>query len=222
MKKIHILLVTFMLMLSSNSHAVLINAYDRGFYSDEGEHFSWNTNYSAGSWTGVPFSSRWVNFFAFDLTGLSGTVTSATFYLDAALTDNGTYDSTSGIYDLYDVDTSISALLADSTTDVSIYTDLGSGTNYGSLNVSTSDNYQVLGITLNSSALADITSNLGGDFAIGGDISNNFRIGGLSQTQSYTPRLSLEFDHVEVPEPSTFALLSLGLAGICWTRRKAA
>ncbi len=36
MKKIHILLVTFMLMLSSNSHAVLINAYDRGFYSDEG------------------------------------------------------------------------------------------------------------------------------------------------------------------------------------------
>ena len=206
-------LATILLLASSASNAIVVNAFDQGWYDNAGRHFSSNINYSAGSYTNTLAFEEWHNFFAFDLSGISGNVTSAVFRLHILDTDNGAHTSTNGIFSLYDVNTSLSALLADSSSDIQIFNDLGSGNSYGSKALSTLDAYTFRDIVFNSEGLAAINNTLGGTFAFGGNVDNLFRIGG--GTPFFPPTLTLTVDEtVPMPAPISLALLVIGLAGI--------
>jgi hypothetical protein len=196
-----------MLLISNGASATLISTIDQGWYDSFGRHHSVNENYSAGSFGSLTFHSSWNNFFVFNLADLSGIATSATLSFNVANTNNNDLPSTEGVYTLFDVSTPISDLLRTSSDAIDIFDDLGSGTAYGSLGVSRADEEQIISITLNSSALADMTRSFGGVFAMGGALDNLFRLGGDTDGRGVT----LEVSTSEVSEPSSIALMSLSI-----------
>ena len=185
----------------------IFNPSDRGWYSDEGQHVSTNENYSAGFYYGSTAFTEWHNFFTFDLSGLSGNVNSAVFRFYVGNTDNGTHPSTNGFFSIYDVNTALPALLGDSTTDVSIFNDLGTGVNYGSVLIPDYASYSFREITFNSEGISAIYNSLGGSFVFGGAMDNDFRMGGgTGGTNPFVPILTIDITQ-SVPLPTTLFLI---------------
>jgi len=204
-----LLLTSF--LFASSAYAVTINSFDTGWYSNLGVHASDITNYSAGTFSNGPFNddNQWTNFFAFDLSTFSGIATSATLIFNVGGTNNGVSNSNNGIYTLYDISTPIPDLLASSSGHIYIFDDLRSGTTYGSKSVSTTDTDTIISISLNSSALAAITNSFGDNFALGGWVDNNFRIGG--STANLVAQLNVT---TVVPVPPALLLFASGLLGL--------
>ena len=128
----------------------------------------------------------------------------------------------------FDVFTSIPVLTADYVVLVrpDIYSDLGSGTLFGSRTYFPADSFQVRDVALNAAAIAAINAAAGGGFAIGGSIVTlngqgveEFVFGNSGQ---FVRQLIVEAEAVPVPEPSSLFLLGTGLlAGVRrWRRRQ--
>ncbi|MDP6045948.1 MAG: PEP-CTERM sorting domain-containing protein [Phycisphaerae bacterium] len=129
--------------------------------------------------------------------------------------------------EFYDVGSAVSTLVsghnAGDAGGQSIFQDLGAGTSYGQSSVSwTGASTDVLEFSLNSSALADITSGAGGLIAIGvtrtgGDPQshNENYLFGLSNTSGVQ-----ELVLVTTPEPAILSLLALGVLAVLRKRRK--
>ena len=106
------------------------------------------------------------------------------------------------------------------------FSDIGSGTGYGSVTISSGG---IVSVTLNASALADISAAQGGTFSLGGvhsgEISGsmNFDFGGIVGDASST-QLILNTSSAAVPEPTTLAIFGIGagIAGLKARRRKRA
>lgn len=144
-------------------------AFDQGWYKNDGSHTTSNTNYLVQS---SSFSSSYRNFFAFDLSNstLDGR------YVNAAQLRLNTYDiNGSSTYLSYDVNTSRSALLAGAG-GTTAYNDLGTGNIFGGTSI-TASNIDVT-TNLNSAAL---NSSQGINAAINGSDSR-FLIGGRVTT----------------------------------------
>jgi hypothetical protein len=110
------------------------------------------------------------SFFNFDLSSITGTITSAELRLgyDRFGFSSPGPTETLGIFD---VTTSIPALVAGSG-GLSAFADLGSGTLYGSAVLPTSNPADgTASITLNTSALAGLNAEQGGQFAVGGALT---------------------------------------------------
>lgn len=139
---------------------------DSGWYAENGVHGDvflvgndpLNTNYIAGRDAGIQYH----DFFVFDLSAVSGTVTSATLELFTADI------SSNGVYKNFDVTTSIASLVA-GTGGTAAFTDLNDGSAFGAIFVTTAQSNTVISITLNAAAIAAIQGSLGGMFAIGGN-----------------------------------------------------
>lgn len=182
-----------------------------------------NDNYYTGS--SGEFFDAFRSFFSFDLSGLSGTVISARF-------DVRRYDQSGEVnLSLWDVSTPAIDLLTTRTNILNnaIFTDLGSGINYGSFNVVGGASLDVLQFTLNSAALADINSMLGsGYFSLGASVQGSGYIFGASLDE---PGNSFgDFNSVQnlvlniqpsnnVSEPTALGLLGLGFLGLSVARR---
>ena len=158
------------------------------------------TNYQAGfdGFNNNPLSEV-RNFFAFDLSGLTGPITSATLTIPSNPFGIG-YENTSGsasiTYTNWDVSTPIDDL-NDGTNGLSTFADLGTGQTFGSALVHAGD--LVTTVTLDAAALADIAVAEGQEFAIGGS------------AMATAP----------VPEASTWAMMiaGFGLMGVALRRR---
>ena len=203
-----ILLLCFALCTSTTSvHAnVVLDAVDSGWYSDGSSHSSSNENYIVGTLSNDTFH----NFFVFDVT--PGTYTAGTLRLFNPDTGTGGYTSNDATetYVLYDVTTPINTLVASGGTQP--FTDVGTGTAYGSAVVSTADNGEFVDVTLNSAGLAAVSS-ANGLFAIGGSITTapdptrNQHVFGYTSGFP-TPQLLLS-TNAAVPEPASLAIFSL-------------
>jgi len=116
----------------------------------------------------------------------------------------------SGTYQVWDVTTATSDLMA-GTTSAATFTDLGSGLFYGSQTFSSADNGAFFTIDLNSDFISAAQSALGSsDIVVGGAVASGGGYmfgwsGGISPDDTY-----LALDITPVPEPSTMALAAAG------------
>ena len=206
-----------LIAFSARLQAGVINTSDRGWYNENGIHNPSNDNYIAGiNETSLNFH----NFFTFDLSSVSGPVTSASFTVY-------THDITgAGTYTLYDFTSNISNLTS-GTGGVAAFNDLGTGTSYGSIALTTSDGYSLKTITLNAAGLAALNANIGGTFVFGGEFGSTDGLYSFGFSGSENPgdgNTSLEYQSGSspsaVPEPASMITLAAGAIGMLGFRMR--
>jgi hypothetical protein len=185
----------------------VLNSVARGWYDDTGLHVASNNNYIVGNCLpatcdggdGVTLHN---NFFVFDLSGVSGPITSASLSLanpsaadniDPPFPSDG-FGGAPTTYSTWDVSTAIAALEADNAGATGIYADLGSGVFYGTTPANASTNGTQVIVNLDGAALAELNRDEGGAFAIGGTLA-------------------------AVPEPATWMVMLLGFGALGATLR---
>lgn len=200
-----------------------INASDMGWYAsksgDGGHHTSTNLNYLVGRYTYSGVTEEYHNFFVFDLTHVGGDLTSATLRLKTLLTSSG-----SETYELYNVSTPISSLLAGGSGRSDVFDDLRDGTIYATCALSES-RPELLDIPLNAAFVNNANNAPDHRIAIGGALTTL----GSSLTNEYlfrnnsSPRQLTDVQLIvtKVPEPTIFSLLLMAAASIItWTRAR--
>jgi len=194
---------------ASPAKAAFVNATDRGWYDDTGFHDPSNLNYIAGFDRGTQYR----DFFVFDLSGISNPIISASLRLWNP--SNGTTGP--GTFQVSDVSTPIPSLTAGGSGQTATFNDLGTGTSFGSVAVSTADNGTFVTVNLNASALAFLNANLGNTIAFGGQF-----ITSGNQTFAFTNSNILADTQLiyeapapnVVPAPAGIVLFGLGLTGL--------
>ena len=197
-----------------------ISSFDAGWYRNDGSHNTANTNIIAGTTS----RGSYRNFFAFDLSGVSGKVTSASL----SIASNGRYQSFGGSadYTISQVSTSVSSLVG-GTGGTAAYTDLGDGTVYGTTTVATPGNrtrtMPTVTMVLNN-ALSDLTAAQGSQIAFGGSTGANPYLWGFSSGAS-AATLTVQFDPsivLPIPAPIVLLLTAFGAMAFAGRRRTTA
>ena len=193
--------------------ATTLNSTARGWYNSTGFHDAGNSNYISGS------NDTWHDYFTFDLTGVSGTISSANLVLFNPVA-NG-----SGVYTSYDVNTPAATLNASNTGATGIFNDLGSGNAYGSINYSTADNGTFVTINLNSQFLADINARSSNLFSVGGNaVGGTFLFGFSNGGSPADGKTFLDYTTssavAPLPAVAPLAILLLGGFGIVQALRR--
>ncbi len=190
---------------------------DQGFYNN-GTTMT-PQNYASGWFVGGT-SEELRDFFSFDLSPVSGTITSATLVLSMPASGYASSDPFE-TFTLFDVSTSVLTLNAH-TPSAAIFADLGAGTVYGSINIPSSSPNTNVQIPLNAAGIAFLNSHHG-TIALGGAVTSStngpvseavFNASGSFGTQ----QLSLEV--TPAPEPTSGILLAS--AGLALLRRRRA
>jgi hypothetical protein len=142
-----------------------LNAIDSGYYFSDGLHPSAENSYVLGQaqdGAGGLITVR--NYFTFSLPAATSTILGAELRLLASAPANQGFLSPdpSETYTLYDVSASPAALDTErnsaNPTGASIYSDLGSGTVFGSRNVTAADDATTISIPLNAAAVAALNA----------------------------------------------------------------
>jgi len=213
--------------VAAGAATITVDASASGAYNAAGARVSTTQNFLTGQFDRVERRS----FFAFDLSGIAGTVTAAKLRLhnpelSAFIRGYVSPDANEALA-FWDVAT-LAASLLDGSAGVSGYADLGGGTLFGTRSVSAADNGTVIEIDLNAAALAALNAAAGGDFLIGGaltSLSGNadqyvFGFTMADFVPDHTRQLVLEVaPAVVVPAPSSLLLAGSGLVLLGLARR---
>jgi hypothetical protein len=203
---------------SGAAATTVIDSFASGFYQNTGG------TPSLGSTNIIEDSTR-NNYFAFDLSGVSGTVTSAKltiFGSNGFFIFNSTTPATV-TYSIYDVSANVDAL-TNHTAGLASFTDLGSGTVYGSTSIavtSTTFGSMPQFVIDLSGGLNDINAALGGLFALGGGSNLVSNQGFLWSSSSANPAARLELETTPIPAAlPLFATVFGGGGLVAWRRRR--
>lgn len=160
--------------ITSVTKEIIVNlSYtDSGWYEESGSHTPDNLNYLVGK-CGAPYcidgAAIFRNFFVFDLAPVPGTILTAT--LEVENHETGFESSQpSETWTIYEVSTPVNTLVT-STSSEAIYADLGSGTVFGSAQVSAASNGELVTVPLNNDAVSALNAAIGNTFAVGGALT---------------------------------------------------
>lgn len=217
--------------------SITVGATDSGWYcsgntrcAGGGLHFADNENYLAAQRSPNP-GDEWElrNFFTFDLSSVDGVVVSASLRLFTA----DYFGDASELYEVYDVSTSISTLTLGGSDLSDVFNDLGTGSLYGSRSYTASDAGGISDIALNSLAISDLNSALGGEIALGGKIASLSGIFGADVEGVFAssgpgdaplsggvPVRQLVLEVAPIPEPTAALLFGTGFGVVGLASRK--
>jgi hypothetical protein len=175
---------------------------DSGWYLqtaiDAGRHDATNPSYEVG--TDEFPDDVFRDFFVFDISSLTGPVTTASFTVNTAETWLSAAGTPTALLSLFDVSTSINDLEATNSGRGDIWSDLGSGDLYGTQLYTDADSGLWLTITLSPNSVEDLNTAIG-------EGAKQFAIGGI-------------LDAVEIPEPLTASVFGIGLCALVLLRRR--
>ena len=183
----------------------VVNNLDSGFNQGGFVCPGCGGNYFAGYALGQ--SQQFTNFFTFDLTGVSGTVSAASFNLYTYGISGSTtpFDINGGTYALFAAN-----LAAWQNTSGTIL-----GPQVGSIDLSLSDSFTNLSIDLNGAGLAFLTANEGTSIVLTGSLVSS--IGGsdfVFSGSQFTPGNNLTITTSPTPEPALFVPVGVGFFGL--------
>ena len=217
--------VLFSVIGGQAANAAQIQTFDSGWYQNSGFTAGVNNiNVGSSNLSGAIYH----NWLAFNLAGLATeTVTGATltFYGGNGVNTS----STSETLGLFDYTGSINSLLANPFS-VGIYTDLGDGNSYGTT-VVPGGPIQQFSVALSQQAIADLNAaaqNLSDNrFVIGGSLlsisgpfANEQLFAIFGPQTALAPAAFLNLETSPVPEPSTWAMMILGILVMTFRRKQ--
>jgi hypothetical protein len=212
-RKVLSILCTLTYLLSGAMAAdatVITNTYS-GWYDANGSHTNVNTNYFSGNNDGTQLN----NFFVFDLRGVSGAITGASFKV------NSYSISVPGAYTIY-ATTLEPSIKFNHLGDLAIYNALTSGPAIGSIDVTPENSQQLLDMPLNSAGLSWLQASEGNPIVIGGSFrstDNGYAYGNSSFTAENN--LNINISAAPVPEPGSLALFGAAFFGLAvYTKRR--
>ncbi len=201
---------------SAATNAITVIETDHGQYRDDGFHDPSSVSNIVGSFSNTEYR----NWFVFDLSGITDTITSATLrsYNPPGSTQGYQSSDPTETWSLYDVSTDVTAL-TDGTAGVSAFNDLGAGTSYGAYVASIADNGTYIEIALNSNALNDLNTNASRFFAIGGAITT---LDGTGTQLLFANGTSAKSELLlsTIPVPAAVWLFGFGLLGLIGMARQ--
>lgn len=197
------------------SNAATIQSFDSGWYTNSGFTAGVsNINVGSSNLSGAIYN----NYLAFNIAGLANqNITSATLTFYGG---NGTNtSSTSETLGLFDYTGSINALLSDQSS-VAVFTDLGNGASYGTVNVAAGAISQFT-VTLSAAAIANLNaaahSQTDTRFVVGGSLlsisgpwANEQLFAIFGPQAALSPAAYLTLETAPVPEPASWAMMIAG------------
>jgi hypothetical protein len=145
-------------------NTLILNPADTGWYDDSGYHNPSNTNYIAGD-----YYRQYRNFFVFNLPVLLQPIFNAQLLLNTFDYDSSAANET---FQLLEVKTPVSTLVAGGSGQLGIYNDLGDGVAYGVRTYVPADDDKIRVIDLNTDAINALMANSGQAFALGGMLTS--------------------------------------------------
>jgi hypothetical protein len=224
----------------STAHAQNLAPVHYGSFVNSGRnsgHSILDREYIAGYLRGFELEFR--NVFVFDLTSVSSPITAATLKLYNPISGidlaNGYLGDATETYDLTSTSSSIADVLGNfadgSPTGIGVFNSLGTGTSFATVTASAASNGKTINLNFNAAGLATLNSAIGGQVAFGGRITtisgptSQCLFGGthyavLSRTTTLVALSLSSSASAAAPEPTTFALLALGISGGLIARRR--
>jgi hypothetical protein len=194
----------------ASAGTVTLGAVNSGFYDAKGG--STSGNYAAGWFVGTT-SIELRDYFVFDLSTISGTITAATLHIT---TNQYISVDPNETFSVFDVATALGTLTAGSG-GVAAFTDLGSGTSFGSIVVPNSAPAFV-DVALNANGLAFLQAN-SGQVGLGGALTSLAKGGSTealfnASSATLVRQLVITTTTSGVPEPSAILLCSFGILAL--------
>ena len=137
------------------------HAFNQGWWANNDATSNSNDNYIVGRCCGR-INHR--NFFTFDLSSLDRRVVFAQLRVHSAVVRGDAIERIG----LFDVSIPAATVNFNTTIDLDIFADLGTGSSYGVFDIARDQDREILQLTLNRSAINDINDASGGFFSIGG------------------------------------------------------
>lgn len=210
-------LLVLLLCGSASGEVIRMAEYSRSLIRSDG--FTFGRGRWERTWTGIRDGMEHRSFFAFDLSGVSYRIVSATFDIETTFFESPDASETLQLRHMH------SAPGPRATHEgIGYFADAGDGAIYGSRDFSPADDFMTRNITLNAEAIAALNAARGGFFQLGAQLTS------LSGQTAVREMLFSRFEREPwsgltlvtgpVPEPSSLVLMLGVVVGLAFLRRR--